>query len=224
MSKKASSSKKSTPDKTKIAIDLFCGSGSFGKVARALGYEVISVDNRRRKNTCEPTLKMDISECAAHFFLSMSPVVLWSGLPCTIWSNASGGFHLDSNFNPKTELAKKHLVLLYHMFDIIEQSKPKYWFIENPRGRLHKYPGLLSWVEKMNAKIYEVTLSSYGFPTKKPTIIITNCLDLSLLPLDSWGRGAKNECENTFNNMTTVQRQSTPVLLIKDILQQIPGL
>lgn len=224
MSKKEYSIKKSTPDKIKLAIDLYCGSGSFGKVAGTFGYEVLSVDNRRRKGTCEPSLKMDLSKCAAHFFSGMSPDLLWMGLPCTIWSNASAGFHLDSNFRPKTALAKNHLALLEKSLVLIEKTNAKYWFIENPRGRLHKYPGFLSWVEKMNATIYEVTLSSYGFPTKKPTIIVSNYPGLKLKDLDSYGRGAKNEFENAFNNMTVVQRQSTPALLIKDILNQISGL
>jgi site-specific DNA-cytosine methylase len=205
-----------------LAIDLFCGSGSFGKVARSLGYEVISIDNRRRVGTCEPTLKLDIQKLPGTFFKSMPVKVMWIGLPCDIWSNASGGFHLDHAFNPKTAKAKNHLDLFHKTISIIKESNPDYWFIENPRGRLHKYPDLTEFVKKYSAHIYQITLSSYGFPSKKPTIIITNYPDLKLKALDSYGRGAKNKVPGSFDNMTTVQRQETPRLLIRSILTQLP--
>lgn len=205
----------------KVAVDVFCGSGSFSKVARCFGYEVISLDNRRRKNTCEPILKEDILKVRSSFFKSMEAEIMWFGLPCDIWSNASGGFHLDKNFKPKTKKAENHLKIFEKTISIIKESNPKYFFIENPRGRLQKYPGLLKLIQKNDWKIVECTLSSYGFPTKKPTIIITNFKDLKLKELDSYGRGAKNKVPGTFNNLTKIQRQKTPKKLIEDIINQI---
>lgn len=205
----------------KIAIDVFCGSGYFSKVARSYGYEIISIDNRRRKGVCEPTLKLDISKVPSSFFQNLNPSVMWFGLPCDIWSNASGGFHLDKDFNPKTEKAKNHLELLDKVFEIIKVSSPGYFFIENPRAKLKYYPGLLQFLKDTDSVIRECTLSSYGFPTTKPTIIITNFKGLKLKELDPFGRGAKNKVPGIFNNLTKVQRQSTPVLLIKDILTQL---
>ena len=205
----------------KIAIDIFCGSGSFTKVASSLGYEVISLDNRRRKGICEPTIKVDILKVCSSFFKSMKPKVKWFGLPCDIWSNASGGFHLDSDFNPKTEKAVNHIAIFEKTISIIIKSKPDFFFIENPRGKLKYYPGLKDFLLRTDSVIKECTLSSYGFPTKKPTIIITNFKKLKLKELDSFGRGAKNKVPGTFNNLTKVKRQETPQKLIKDILMQI---
>jgi len=204
-----------------IAIDVFCGSGSFSKVASSFGYEVISLDNRRRKGVCEPTLKFDILKVRSTLFKSINPKIMWFGLPCDIWSNASGGFHLDKNFVPKTEKAKIHLEIFKKTTSIIRETSPAFWFIENPRGKLKNYPGLLDFISRTDAVIKECTLSSYGFPTKKPTIIITNFKALKLKELDTFGRGAKNKVPGTFNNLTKVKRQQTPSLLIKDILSQI---
>lgn len=204
-----------------LAIEVFCGNGSFSKVARSLGYEVISLDNRRRKGVCEPTLKVNILEVQHTFFNSMNPDVIWFGLPCDIWSNASGGFHLDKKFNPKTEKAKLHLDIFNKTTQIIKSLSSGYFFIENPRGRLQKYPELHKFLKDTNAFVYECTLSSYGFPTTKPTIIITNYPDLKLKPLDSFGRGAKNKVPGTFDNLTKSQRQKTPEKLIKHILNQV---
>lgn len=157
----------------KLAIDIFCGSGSFSKVARRFGYEILSVDNRRRKGVCEPTLKIDILNVRSAFLKSLQPKIMWFGLPCDIWSLASGGFHLDKDFNPKTEKAIQHLAIFEKTMAIIEEVKLEYFFIENPRGKLHKYPVLLDLCKKNDWAIKECTLSSYGFPTKKPTVIIT---------------------------------------------------
>ena len=204
-----------------LAIEIFCGGGTFSKVASSLGYEVISLDNRRRKGICEPTLKTDILKVQHTFFKSLQPKVMWFGLPCDIWSFASGGFHLDKNFKPKTEKAKVHLKIFDKTIQIIKTVSPGYFFIENPRGNLQKYPPLLAFLKETNSFVYECTLSSYGFPTTKPTIIISNFPNLKLKPLDAFGRGAKNKGPGTFSNLTKVQRQATPKLLIKDILKQI---
>ena len=204
-----------------VNIELFCGSSGFTKVSRTLGIECLSVDIRRRKGVCEPHLKLDINKVRSSFFLNLKPFIMWIGLPCDIWSYASGGFHLDNNFNPKTDKAKNHLDLLIKTTQILQESKPDYWFIENPRGKLRKYPNLIDFVNQQNAVIKECTLSSYGFPTTKPTNIITNFKELELKELDSFGRGAKNKGPGTFNNLTKVQRQKTPERLYQDIIEQV---
>lgn len=205
-----------------LAIDVFCGSGSFSKVANSFGYEVISLDSRRRKGVCEPTIKVDILKVRSSFFKSLKPSVMWFGLPCDIWSNASGGFHLSKDYKPKTNKAKIHLDIFEKTTSIIVETNPEFWFIENPRsGKLLKYPGLEIFLEKTNSVIKECTLSSYGFPTTKPTIIITNYAGLKLKPLDPFGRGAKNKVPGTFNNLTKCQRQKTPEKLIHHILKQV---
>lgn len=204
-----------------VNIELFCGSSGFTKVSRSFGIECLSIDNRRRIGTCEPHLKLDINKVCSSFFKSMPVLCMWIGLPCDIWSNASGGFHLDKNFNPKSEKAKMHLALLEKVFRILEETKPKYWFIENPRGKLKKYPGLIDFCKIKGALIKECTLSSYGFPTTKPTNIITNYPGLYLKPLDPYGRGNKNKLPGSFDNMTTSQRQKTPEKLYRDIIRQV---
>lgn len=219
-----------------IALDIFCGSGSFGKVAGTLGYEVISLDNRRRKGTCEPNLKIDILNLPSSFFTSLQPRVMWFGLPCDIWSYASGGFHLDKDFNPKTEKAVQHLEIFNKTIQIIERtllvknnqalekSMLQFYFIENPRGKLRNYPGLKEFLKRTGGVEKTCTLSSYGFPTTKPTNIFTNFTELKLKELDSYGRGAKNKGQVDFDTMTKVQRQKTPELLIRHILRQVDAI
>lgn len=204
-----------------VNIELFCGSGGFTKISRSLGIECLSVDVRRRKGVCEPHLKKDILNIPSSYFKSLNPFCMWLGLPCDIWSYANGGFHLDRNFNPLTEKAILHLEIFKKSVTIIEKSKPKYWFIENPRGFLRNYPGLIDFLNRNNGFAFECTLSSYGFPTTKPTNIFTNYQALKLKPLDNYGRGAKNKVPGTFDNLTKTQRQKTPEKLYLDILKQV---
>ena len=203
------------------ALDLFSGSGSFNKVSRTYGYDVTSIDIRKRKNTCEPTLHIDILDLNIDYFNVNEFDIIWAGIPCDIWSNASGGFHLDSNFTPLTEKAVIHLEIFHKTIKLIDHLSPVYFFIENPRGKMRHYQGMLDFLNRNNGAIKQCTLSSYGFPTTKPTNIFTNFKELKLQEMDQFGRGHKNKVQHKIDNMTKVQRQSTPAQLINDILSQI---
>lgn len=204
----------------KVNIELYCGSGGFTEVSRTYGIECISFDSRRRKGTCEPAIRIDINTIDLNFFSNFDVFILWAGLPCDIWSNASGGFHLDKDFNPKTDKAKIHLDLYFKTIEIIKICNPDFFFIENPRGKLRTFPPLLEMVKSNELFIYETSLDHYGFPTIKPTNIFTNFEDLNLKPVSRFGRGNKNNVPGTFNNLTKSQRQKTPEKLYRSIIGQ----
>ena len=203
------------------ALDLFSGSGSFSTVSSTYGYDVTSIDIRKRKNTCEPSLRMDILDLDMNFFKINEFDVIWAGIPCDIWSYASAGFHLDSNFTPLTEKAVVHLEIFHKTIKLIEHLSPVYFFFFIPRGKMRHYQGMLDFLNRNDAVIKECTLSSYGFPTTKPTTIFTNFKQLKLRELDGFGRGHKNKELHSFDNLTKAQRQTTPALLINDILAQL---
>lgn len=206
--------------KSKRYFSLFFGSGGFTKVSRALGIECISFDSRRRSGTCEPCVRVDINKISPDFFKSFDVFILWAGLPCDIWSYASGGFHLDKNFNPKTEKAKEHLKLFFKTMEIIKISNPDFYFIENPRGKLRTFPYVLEKEKNGQLFIYETSLDNYGFLTIKPTNIFTNFQNLKLKPISRFGRGNKNNVPGSFNKLTKSQKQKTPVKLYKSIISQ----
>lgn len=143
--------------KMKLALDIFCGSGSFGNVAKEFGFEVISIDNRRRKGVCEPTIKADFKKISHHSLFLLLPEISWYAIPCDIWSNASGGHHLDDKFKAKTEKARKHIELLYHVLRHISENGG-YWVIENPRGKLEKFPPFIDFLNRNDGKIHHCTL------------------------------------------------------------------
>jgi site-specific DNA-cytosine methylase len=204
-----------TTIKKNTFVELFCGSGTATKFFSSTNFETFSVDIRKRKGICEPDLRLDILDLTPGHIPFNDIDLLWIGLPCDIWSYASGGYHLDKEFNPKTQKCQVHLDIFHKTIQIIQDLKPRFFIIENPRGRLRHFPPFIQFLNQMNAKEFTVTLSSYGFPTTKPTNLFSN-LDLSeLLPCAPYGRGAK--CAAHFDNLTKCQRQSTPFLLFEHI-------
>lgn len=70
------------------------------------------------------------------------PDVIWASPDCTTYSIAAISHHRikegDENLAPKSENARISDEVLKHTLWLIEKLKPKYWFIENPRGGLRK--------------------------------------------------------------------------------------
>ena len=203
----------------KTMLELFSGSGKISRSFQRAGYKTTTVDVRKRKGVCEPDIRADIGQITIHDLPSNEFDVVWVGLPCDIWSYAAKGHHWTTENLPKTKKCLDHIDLLHHTLSLLEQINTRYLFLENPRGHLRNYEYFQQWMKRRGIITYTVTLSSYGFPTTKPTNIFTNLDNWIVRPLDDWGRGAK--CAQLFDNMTKAQRQSTPVALIEDIINVI---
>src|ERR1041385_9201344 len=129
---------KGSKQQAKRTLELFCGTKSFSKVAERLGHSTFTVDNDPQH---EPDLVADMMRIAP----SMLPRVdiLWASPPCTAFSVAAIGHHWTGGhraYIPKTEAAQLGISLVKKTLDLIEKTRPKYWFIENPRGVLRKLP------------------------------------------------------------------------------------
>lgn len=104
------------------------------------------------------------------------PDVIWASPDCTTYSVASISRHRRKNpktnsLDPISEYAKFCDKTNKHVLDLIRELKPKYYFIENPRGALRK-------MDFMNGlKRYTVTYCQYGEKRMKPTDIWTNHLN-----------------------------------------------
>lgn len=204
-----------------LFIDLFTGSGNFEKVCRSYGFECVSFDIRRRAGVCEPSIKVDLLDLPNDFFTSMRPFFFYIAFPCTIFSNASGNFHIDNDFTPKTKLAVNHFELFDKVIEFLNQNPNAYFMFENPRGKFKKYLDHKKPFKNVELFTHLVTLDSYGFPTKKPTHFITNYPDLKFKKPSSFGRGAKNKNGISMNRLTVVQKQSTPVKFYESLFRQI---
>ena len=104
--------------------------------------------------------------------------------------------------------------------EIIEYFKPKYWFIENPRGKLRK----LEVVKDL--PINTITYCSYGDMRMKPTDIWTNDNNWKPRKMCKNGmpcheaapRGSKTGTQGLKGNY---ERSKVPYELCKEILKSI---
>jgi hypothetical protein len=147
-------------------LELFAGSKSFSSVAKAHGHEVFTSDIEVSFNTdySVDILNFDISK------LPWKPDVIWASPPCESFSVASIGKHWNVDNTPKTEKAELGVKLVQKTLEIIKQLEPKYYFMENPRGKLRKLPFMQDHPIR-----HTVTYCQYGDNRMKPTDIWTNC-------------------------------------------------
>lgn len=123
-------------------LDLFCGTKSIAKAFVQRGHEVYTVDWSK---DFEPSLCADIQNLSAEDVIKLCngiPDVIWASPDFTTFSIAAISHHRTRAENgillPKSDYAKKCDLIDAHVIDLINQLKPKYWFIENPRGGMRK--------------------------------------------------------------------------------------
>lgn len=145
-------------------IELFAGTKSFSKVARNLGNDVFTTDYEEIDGQ---DLIADIHTLSEKDF-PYQPDILWASPPCEGFSVAAIGKNWNYDNTPKTDSARRSVALVEQTLRMISELKPKYFFIENPRGKLRKL-SLLA-----NIPRYTVTYCQYGDTRMKPTDIWTN--------------------------------------------------
>ena len=148
-------------------LELFCGTKSFSNVAKENGHEVFTIDNDPQFN---PDLCKDILDLKdIPFDIPFRPDVIWASPPCQCFSVATIGKNWNKeDKSPKNDRARQAIELVMKTLEIIEILKPKFWFIENPRGMLRKMSFMIPLPRKT------VTYCQYGDTRMKPTDIWTN--------------------------------------------------
>lgn len=146
-------------------LELFAGTKSIGKAAEELGYEVFSSDFESKFDTdyTIDLLDFDINK------VPWQPDIIWASPPCTSFSIASISHHWTKEREPKSETAILGYKLIEKTIELINHFQPTYWYIENPRGLLRKFP-IMESLPIRNT----VTYCQYGDDRMKPTDIWTN--------------------------------------------------
>lgn len=154
-------------------MELFAGTRSIGKAFEEKGHEVYSVE--WNKDFKDIDLYKDIGELTAEEVLENfgQPDVIWMSPDCTTFSVAGISHHRrknkeTGNLDPISEYAAFCDKVNQHCLELINELKPKYWFIENPRGGMRK----MTWMQELPR--HTVTYCQYGEERMKPTDIWTN--------------------------------------------------
>ena len=154
-------------------LELFAGTRSIGKAFEKKGHQVFSVEWSKDFENID--LYADIGTLTTDDIIELCggyPDVIWASPDCSTYSIAAISHHRtkqeDGNLAPVSEYAKFCDEVNKHVLDLIEELKPKYWFIENPVGGLRK----MNFMKGLPH--YKVTYCQYGDNRMKPTDIFTN--------------------------------------------------
>ena len=211
-------------------LELFAGSRSIGKAAEDLGFEVFSSDITDFGGIDYVTdiLNFDVNKVPFH------PHIIWASPPCTTFSIASCSTHFTVDKKPKTEKCLNGIQMVLKTLEIIEHFKPKYFYIENPRGLLRK----MDFMQDIGIR-HTVTYCKYGDTRMKPTDIWTNNPNWSPRPMcknykynkkgeiinrhchhESARRGAKTGTQGVKSSKFSAnhERSKIPYQLCKEIL------
>lgn len=114
-------------------LELFAGTGSFGKCAKELGYINLSLDMDDRSDICCNIMDWDYKKYPKNSF-----DIIWASPPCTEYSHLQNGW---LNRMRKGELFTKEVweknmkesdKIVERTLEIINYFNPELWFIENP--------------------------------------------------------------------------------------------
>lgn len=153
-------------------LELFAGTRSIGKAFNKKGHEVFSVEWSRDFDNID--WYEDIGKITAQDIINKfgKPDVIWASPDCTSYSIAAISHHRikeeSGNLAPKSDYAKFCDSVNKHVLNLIRELKPRYYFIENPRGGLRK----MDFMQGLPR--YTVTYCQYGDTRMKPTDIFTN--------------------------------------------------
>ena len=206
--------------------ELFCGTKSFSQVMESAGHDTFTVDN---EDSFNPSLVIDILNLEP-LALPIEPDVLWASPPCegfsvaSIGANWTGGYR---GYEPKSDTARNSIALAKKTIEIVKETRPKWWFIENPRGLLRKMTFMEDFLRDSGGTRYTIWYCRYGDSRAKPTDIFTNAK--WFIPRPTCHNGNKDHVAAPRGSKTGTQgihgyknRSRIPPDLFHDILNQIP--
>ncbi len=227
---------------TKLAVEFFSGTQGISNSLREKGWTVLSIElnpifTKPPFNLKQWTISIaDVTAKEIVKRLGGSPDVIWSSNVCTTDSIAAISTHrtyVEGFGKTKKAKSRTHTLiakskeafafdeLLLHTLRLIQELKPKYYFIENPRGGMRYKPIMIGLMYR-----YTVTYCSYGDITMKPTDIWTNHPNPNFKPMcfnnnkechhESAPRGSKTGTQGKDGNL---ERSKIPLELCRHIAE-----
>ena len=155
-------------------LELFAGTRSISKAFEARGHQTFSVE--WSKDFDNISLYADIGTLKASDIIKLCggiPDVIWASPDCATFSVAAISTQRRKNkdtgsLEPISDYAKFCDDVDRNVLKLIDELKPRFWFIENPRGGMRK----MEWMQ--DRPRYTVTYCQYGERRMKPTDIWTN--------------------------------------------------
>ena len=212
-------------------LELFSGTQSVGKVARELGWDVVSLDIEDYKGKHAPTIKTDIMEwdykkayAPKHFD------VVWASPPCVYYYCRLQHINLNRKRKANGELWQQEDwerdktssdEVVKRTLAIIDYFEPTTWFLENPQTGLLKDREIMQGVPFVDVDF--CMYSDWGY--RKRTRIWTNVKDFDGKTcdrkcgnMDSSGKKHRLLQRKGKGQSTKLQRYRIPPKLIRELL------
>tara|TARA_R100000963_G_C4617501_1_gene85983 strand:- start:46 stop:708 length:663 start_codon:yes stop_codon:yes gene_type:complete len=170
-------------------LDLWAGTCSGTAAWARMGFEVVSVDNDPQ---FMPTICKDILDVTVEELEELGPFVfIWASPQCSLYSMAN--MRWETHFDPETKKPLSEAALLQtkrvkHTLYLIEQLRPTYWILENPRALLRTQPFMTPYQR------CTVTYCQYGDDRMKPT--------------DLWGRFPRDFIPKSCRNYASCHKSA----------------
>lgn len=198
-------------------IELFAGTHSFSKVMKEHGHETFTTDYEEIDGQ---DLIDDVRLLHARDFPYQAHM-LWASPPCEGFSVAAIGKNWNHDHTPKTDSARLGVELVEATLRLIDELRPTWFFIENPRGKLRK----MAMMQGMTR--HTVTYCQYGDTRMKPTDIWTNAYWWTPKPMCKNGdpchiAAPRGSTTGTQGIKGYKDRSRIPAQLFEDILNQCP--
>jgi len=159
-------------------LELFSGTHSVGKVAKELGYDVLSLDIDGDADININILDWDYTHYPVGYF-----DIVWASPPCNTfsilrrsWIGRKLKYFGDEIVTAEmldNDMMEVGVPILKRTEEIINYFNPDLYFMENPKtGKMKDY---------VDRPFYDVDYCAYGFGYRKPTRIWTNKLNFNNL-------------------------------------------
>lgn len=127
-----------------VVLELFAGTRCISKAFEKRGHKTFSIE--WNKDFKDISLYDDINNVQVKNIIKLCggvPDIIWASPDCTTYSIAAISHHRKrneetGNLDAVSDYAKFCDKTNKHVLDLIQELKPKYYFIENPRGGMRK--------------------------------------------------------------------------------------
>jgi len=209
-------------------LELFSGTHSVGKIAKEMGYEVISLD-LKGADINKDILEWNFKEFPTGYF-----DLIWASPPCRTFSSIKnthiGRKNKYGNIITKQDIEKEIITIgmppLMRTLDIIIYFKPKNYIIENPQtGCMKKYLDLpyydidyckyANWGYRKRTRLWT---NIKGFNPKKCKQDCSSCVNGK--HLINFGMTTKKRIDGVKSKYTNINdRYRVPPILIEELLK-----
>jgi site-specific DNA-cytosine methylase len=209
-------------------LELFSGTQSVGKVAKELGYSVVSVDINDYHGRFIPTHKTDIMDFNYQQYEHDEFDVIWASPPCLFYSTLQYCWYgrekkgPDGMYTYSRELHNQDMITadgwVNKALEMINYFEPSKWIIENPKTGLLKTRDFMKDLPFVDVDYCRYTDWGYRKQTRLWTNvpIIGKTCNKNCGNMKAVGKGHKIDMAKT---VITTDRYRVPPLLIREILE-----